>query len=181
MLNFNSKKNNQILAFFFLNPKRRLYLKELADILEINNANLSRYLNSLLQEGVLKSETEGRQKYFSLNKSYPLLSELKKIMASKIRPEHLIKRALGNISGLKEAYIFGSYAAGNFEKDSDLDLILVGEHDILVVREALLPLERRLGREINVIDYSAKEYYKKLKEKDGFLVKVSQGDKIILK
>lgn len=80
MIKLNSPKNHQILAFFFLNPKRRLYLKEIADILEIDNGNLSRYLHSLSQEGILKTETEGRQKYFSLNTSYPLLKELKKII-----------------------------------------------------------------------------------------------------
>jgi DNA-binding MarR family transcriptional regulator len=74
-----SKKSSNI-SIFFLNPKRRLYLKEIADILEIDNGNLSRYLHSLSQEGILKTETEGRQKYFSLNTSYPLLKELKKII-----------------------------------------------------------------------------------------------------
>lgn len=57
----------------------------------------------------------------------------------------------------------------------------MGDHDIIVAREYLLPLERRLSREINVIDYSLKEYEKKLKEKDSFLLRVSQGKKIILK
>lgn len=181
MINFNSKQNQQILAFFFLNPKRSLYLKEMADILKIDNANLSRYLNSLLKEGVLKSETKGRQKYFSLNREYPLLSELKKLTMSRVKPEYLLKSALDKLTGLKKAYIFGSYAFGNFKEDSDLDIILVGEHDIVEAREYLLPIERRLGREINVIDYSLKEYEKKIKAKDSFLLKISQGKKIILK
>lgn len=181
MIKLNSPKNHQILAFFFLNPKRRLYLKEIADILEIDNGNLSRYLNSLIEEGILKTETTGRQKYFSLNTAYPLLKELKKIIAPSVKPENLLKSALAKVKGLEGAYIFGSYASSNFKQDSDLDLLLVGSHDAIDVRERLLPLQRGLGREINIVDYSSKEYNRKIKEKDAFLVRVLQGEKIILK
>lgn len=180
MINFNSQINHKILSFFFLNSQRSLYLRELANILEIDNANLSRYLNSLLKEGILISENKGRQKYYSLNKKYPMLTELKKLVSLNTKPKHLIGNALKKLSGLKKAFIFGSYASGKFRKDSDLDLILVGEHDIITAREYLLTLEKRLGREINTIDYSLKEYQQKLKEKDSFLYKVAQDKKIIL-
>jgi predicted nucleotidyltransferase len=181
MIKLNSPKNHQILAFFFLNPKRRLYLKEIADILEIDNGNLSRYLNSLSQEGVLKTETEGRQKYFSLNTSYPLLKELKKIIAPSVKPEYLLANVLAQIEGLESAYIFGSYVSGDFNKNSDIDLLLVGRHDLIDVRERLLPIQRSLGREINIVDYSPQEYREKLTKKDEFLARVLQGEKIVLK
>lgn len=181
MINFNSEKIKQILAFYFLNKKSRLYLKELSDILEIDKGNLSRYLNILVSEGILKAEIEGREKYFSLNLSYPLLNNLKKIMAVDIKPEALLKKALFPIKGLEHAYLFGSYASGKFTKNSDLDVLLIGGHDSIEVREHLTSLQRRLGREINIVDYSTEEYKKKLQEKGGFLTRVFQAPKIILK
>ncbi|MDD3285791.1 MAG: nucleotidyltransferase domain-containing protein [Patescibacteria group bacterium] len=181
MINFNSEKNKQILAFFFLNKQGSFSLKKLADILEIDRGNLSRYLNSLELEGVLKAKIEDRQKYFALDSAYPLLNNLKKIMAAVVNPEVLLKKSLAMIKGLKQAYLFGSYAAGNFTKNSDLDLLLVGEHDPIAVREQLMPLQRRLGREINIVDYSIDEYEKKLKDNDGFLSRISREPKIILK
>lgn len=102
-------------------------------------------------------------------------------MADVVNPEVLLKKSLVMIKGLKQAYLFGSYAAGNFTKNSDLDLLLVGEHDPIVVREQLMPLQRRLGREINIVDYSVDEYEKKLKDDDGFLSRISREPKIILK
>jgi len=181
MINFNSNKIKQILAFYFLNKRSRLYLKELSDILEIDKGNLSRYLNSLVEEGVLRAEIEGREKYFLLNSSYPLLNNLKKMMATSVSPETLLKKSLSSIKGLEHAYLFGSYASGKLKKDSDLDILLVGSHDSIEVRENLISLQRRLGREINIVDYSVEEYKEKLKEKGGFLARVSREPKLILK
>ena len=67
MINLANKKIQQILTFFFLNPKKSLYLKQLSDQLGLDNGNLSRYLNSLVINGILNAKEEGRQKYFSLN------------------------------------------------------------------------------------------------------------------
>jgi len=181
MINFNNEKIQHILSFFFLNPRRRSYLKQLSEDLSIDKGNLSRYLASLAAEGVLSVEEEGRQKYFSLNNTYKFLSELKKITANDIKPEQLIKKSLAKIPGLENAYIFGSYAAGNFSNQSDIDLLLVGSHNPIFARRQLVMLQKRLGREINTIDYTRAEYEKKMTEKDGFLAKVISGPRIILK
>lgn len=181
MINFNNKKIQTILAFFFLNPEKSLYLKELSNQLNLDNGNLSRYLSSLVNEGVLIVKEEGRQKYFSLNNSYPVLSELKKMMALDVRPDYLLKEIFSKIEGLDKAYIFGSYASGDFNSKSDLDILLIGSHNPITARRELVPLQKRLGREINTIDYTKQEYEKKIKEKNGFLAKVLSGEKIILK
>jgi predicted nucleotidyltransferase len=181
MINFANKKIQQVLAFFFLNAKKSLYLKELSDQLNIDNGNLSRYLNSLVSEGVLKATEEGRQKYFSVNTSYPVLTELKKMLAINVLPEHILRETFSKIKGLEKAYLFGSYASGKFNDKSDLDILLIGSHDPIAVRRELTPLQKRLGREINAIDYTNAEYEKKRKEKGGFLDKVMKEKKIILK
>jgi predicted nucleotidyltransferase len=180
-MNFNSEKIKQILAFFFLNTKRSLYLKELADILDIDKGNLSRYLSSLVSEGVIKADISGRQKYFSLDNSYYLLSELKKMISSEINLESSLRDLLSGVSGLEKAYIFGSYASGKFKDSSDIDLLLVGSHDLIAVRQKLALLQKHSGRDINIVDYSPREYQEKLNEPGEFLYKISQEPKLILK
>jgi predicted nucleotidyltransferase len=181
MVNFSNKKTQSILAFFFLNPDQKLYLKELSNQLDLDNGNLSRYLSSLVAEGVLTAKEEGRQKYFSLNSAYPVLPELKKMMAPEIKPEYLLKEIFSKIKGLNKAYLFGSYASGEFNSKSDLDILLIGSHNPIDVRRELVPLQKRLGREINAIDYTEQEYKKKITEKDDFLARVLSEKKIILK
>lgn len=181
MINLANKKIQQILTFFFLNPKKSLYLKQLSDQLGLDNGNLSRYLNSLVINGILNAKEEGRQKYFSLNHSYPILAELEKMITISVGPETLLKELFLKNNSLKKAYIFGSYASGKFNDKSDLDIMLIGDHDSIDIRREIIKLQKQFGREINTIDYTEAEYNKKIKEKDGFLEKVLAGPKIILK
>lgn len=181
MINLANKKIQKILTFFFLNPKKSLYLKQLSDQLDLDNGNLSRYLNSLVINGILNAKEEGRQKYFSLNHSYPILAELEKMITISVGPETLLKELFLKNNSLKKAYIFGSYASGKFNDKSDIDLMLIGDHNSIDIRREIIKLQKQFGREINTIDYTEAEYNKKIKEKDGFLEKVLTGPKIILK
>ncbi len=114
-------------------------------------------------------EGEGKNRYFSLNKKFPLLNEYKNIYETKFGIAESLKNALKEIKNLKEAYIFGSYAKGNFEEGSDIDLLVVGDQDHSEINRCISNLERRWHREINVIDFSQTEFSLKMKNKDFFL------------
>lgn len=175
MLNLQSKLINEIIAYFFINPKKRIYLKQLSDVLAVDAGNLSRKIKELETEGIINSEVEGRQKYFFLNSGYPLLAEVKKIHETQFSLPLLIKNSLVDIKGLKEVYIFGSYAKNTMTGDSDIDLLLVGSHDSLQVRRVILPLQKKIGRDINIIDFSEQEYEEKIKAGNDFLKNIFSG------
>jgi predicted ABC-type ATPase len=76
----------RLLAYFFTQPESRLYLREIAHRIQVDPANLSRELRFLETEGIFISEKRGLQKYFSLNHSHPLFSELKGIIQKTMPP-----------------------------------------------------------------------------------------------
>lgn len=172
MVNFKSQITIKILGYYFLNPDRRHYINELSKILVVDPGNLFRKLRELEKEGLLSSDVVGNQKYFSLNKKWPLLEEYKSIFKLKFGLPELLKEKLKKVEGLKAAYIFGSYVKGNFEDESDIDVLLVGDHDHSAVFRVISPLEKMLGREINVIDYSTKEFTAKQKNNSEFVSQV---------
>jgi len=169
MLEYRSQITKKVLGYFFLNPERKHYINELSAILEVDPGNLFRKLKELEQEGVLQSETRGNQKYFSLNKKYPLLHELKKIYNSKYGVENILKEKIRKLKGLQSAWIFGSYAKDTFQQESDIDLLLVGNHPTLEAKRLILSLKKELGREINIVDMAEKEFQSRQKKKDDFL------------
>ena len=175
MLNLQSKFTNQIIGYFFINPQKKLYLKQLAEALAVDGGNLSRKIKKLEIEGIISSDTEGRQKYFFLNKKYPFLAEVKRMHEAQFSLPILLKKALSAVSGLKEAYIFGSYAKKTFNSESDIDLLLIGGHDCFVAQRAILPIQKKIGREINIIDFSEAEYKKKKADGNDFLKNVFSG------
>ena len=172
MVEFNSKITVKLLGYFFLNPTKKHYINELAGLLDLDPGNLFRELKKLEKEGVLLSELSGRERYFSLNKDYPLLGEWKKIYELKYGLVELFKQRLKGLKGLKHAYIFGSYAQGNLSATSDIDLLLVGNHSALEARKMILVLENDLSREINIIDLSPEDFKGRQQREDDFIKRV---------
>ncbi len=185
MFNSKSKITNKVLGYFFVNPHKRHYINELAILLEVDPGNLFRKLKELEMEGVLKSEMVGNQRYFFLNKEYPLLKELKKTYETKYGVVPFLEKKLSNLHchfpKLKEAYIFGSFASGAFNPESDIDLLLVGEHSSLVVKRDILALQHFLKREINIVDITPDELTRKIKQKDEFFNRIFNQPIIKLK
>lgn len=169
MIKFSSKITIKLLDYFFINPKQQHYINELAEILGIDPGNLFRKLKELEKEGILMSESRGNQKYYFLNKNYPLLKELKKIYQAKYGLINSIKKKLLTIKGLKEAYIFGSYASDSLQQESDIDVLLIGNHSSISAKKAIIPFQKNIGREINIIDMTEKEFKKRQKNKDEFI------------
>jgi len=169
MLNFKSKITIKILIYYFINPDRKHYINELAKIINADPGNLFRKLKELEKEGILSSEPLGNQKYFYLNKKCPFLTEYKNIFERTYGLPEVLKEKLKDLKGLKEAYIFGSYAKGSFEEGSDIDILLVGDGDYGETFKVINSLEKFFGREINVVDYSVKEFSEKKKKGDFFI------------
>ncbi|MBU3965304.1 nucleotidyltransferase domain-containing protein [Patescibacteria group bacterium] len=178
MFNLNSKIATKTLRYFFINPSKKNYINELARILKADPGNLSRKLQELENEGILSSEFSGEQRYYFINKKYPLLKEAKKAFELKYGLGDLIANSLKKIKGIKEAYIFGSYVKGDFEAESDIDILIIGDHPVVEATKALLPVQERIRREINVIDLTEKEFIKRKKNKDEFISDIFNGKAI---
>lgn len=73
----------KLLSFSFAHPDKEYYVRELAGLINEDAGNLSRQLRKLEDEGLYASHLRGKEKFYSLNKSYPLFNELKKIILNK--------------------------------------------------------------------------------------------------
>ena len=93
MLDLRSKARQQLLAYYFTNPTARHHLRDLAKRLGIDPSNLSKELGRLERDGLFRSEVIGRQKYFQLNREYPLFDEVRRIVAKTIGAAQLIQRS----------------------------------------------------------------------------------------
>lgn len=178
-----SKLRRKLLAYFFTNPHQSHYLREMAIIFHADPGNLSKELTKLVKEGVFNAEERGRQKYFTLNKNYPLYNELKSIIFKTVGLQGALKDALKNIAGIKIVFIYGSYARESQDIFSDVDLLLIVDpkkfnEDKLLKK--ISAIERKLSRTINYTYYSQKEWNQGIKVKQGFPASLLKGDKIML-
>ena len=93
MLDIKSKITQKLLTYYFANLSASHYVNELARMLEVDPGNLDRKLRELEKEGLFVSEKQGNLKFFQLNKSYPLLEEVRKWYKMKYGLEKRLKES----------------------------------------------------------------------------------------
>ncbi len=180
MLDLRSKARQQLLAYYFTNPTARHHLRDLAERLSIDPSNLSKELGRLKRDGLFRSEVIGRQKYFQLNREYPLFDEVRRIVAKTIGAAQLIAQSLKRIKGIDEAHLYGSFASNQQDAASDIDVLVIGSPREEDLAQAVRPLERKLGREINYTVLTPKEFESRRARKDAFLENVWHNKRIPL-
>ena len=169
MISLRSKVTIKLLDYYFLNPEAQVYINELARILDLDPKNTETKLKELEKKGFFQSEFRGKQRYFFLAKDNPVLEHYRQIFLKTYGIEKKLKDMMGNIKGLKEAYLFGSYASNKMDSSSDIDLLVIGAHSVLELQRVITKLQKDTGREFNVINLSPKEFEKKKKDKDPFI------------
>ena len=177
MISLKAKETKAVLGYLFLHESAELYVNEMARKFSLDDGNLSRKLKQLAQEGILKCRDSANSCYYSFNQDYPLLKEYKGIVLKTIGVEQKLRDALAGIPGIQHAFIFGSYATMRMDASSDIDLLVVGEHNTLSLQKAVAQIQKELDREINVISMSSKEYKEKL-QKDPFIRSLEKKKKV---
>ena len=137
-----------------------IHARALAKRLDINHMTVMRYLKELVSENVLEFRKEGRNKVYFLKKNmearnYELISELYKLNKTLEKyPE--LRKTIKNIQQNKEirlAVLFGSYAKGTANKNSDIDVFIETKDRNL--KKELELLNSRLSVKIGEYDRSS--------------------------
>jgi predicted nucleotidyltransferase len=169
MISLRSEVTKKLFNHFFLDSTDNVYVNELHRKLQVDKRNLVKKLKELEQEGILKSQSKGNLKLYTINKSYPLYEEYKRIFLKTVGFEDKVKKVVNEIEGVKEAYIYGSYAKNTMDTHSDIDLLVIGNHSIISLQRKLNKLQQEIGREINVVNMDENEFKKRKKSKDPFI------------
>jgi len=178
MISLRSKLRCDLLVYYFTNPTASHYLRELAELLSADPANLSRELAALARQGLFVWETRGRQKHFRLNRKHPLFHEYRRIIFKTVGMVGQLRNTLSHTSGIQEAYLYGSFARHEADALSDIDLLLVGDVMVEELEPTIGKLERQLGREINYTLMDSKEFKSRRARKDPFLADVWKHKRI---
>jgi len=176
-----SKLRAKVLGWLFSHPDERYFVRQLTALVNEDSTNVSRELARLERTGILVSTTEGKQKYYQANRKSPLFDELHGLMLKTVGVADVLRSALVPAQEkIKAAFIFGSIAAGNENRRSDIDVVVIGRVSFEEVVSLLSPAEEKLKREVNPVVYPVAEFKKKVKEGHHFVKTVLEDQKIFL-
>lgn len=151
---FRSDTQALILASLFLNPERGFTTAELARIASAPYASAHREVRRLADSGLVRERPVGRALLVSARQDTAIFGPLSEILALTYGAEVVLSRALESISGISEAFIYGSYAARRAgiagDAPVDIDVLVIGNPSRASIEEAVLEAEGLLGREVNV-------------------------------
>src|SRR6056297_751838 len=165
MTRLGEKVKIQIFKLFSTDYDKDYHLRELARELDMDHTSVRPHLDSLKEKGVIREEEKGRNKVFSLNQKSDLLpyyliqAEADKTseylennntirafwknFRDKVAPKHLRK--------IETLVLFGSFAKGTKDKESDVDLFLAAPEDTSQeVFNSCEKLETITGRDIEI-------------------------------
>lgn len=178
---FKSKARSAIFRLYFTNHGVAYYLRELERMLKIPVSIIRKELMRLEREGLFLSEKKGNLVYYRINTDYPLFEELKSIVRKTIGVEGMLKDATLRIKGIKNAFIYGSFAGGKEKITSDIDLFIMGNINEDELVSKINSIEKSIRREINYTLFTPEEYKKKKQKKDAFIIDLLHNQRIMLK
>jgi len=171
-------KTEQIILEEFTKSKgSRIYGRAIANKFNLNQKTVSNILNKLEKEDILKFKEEGKNKYYFLNKNKLEIKEIIKLIEINKKINFMgknpkLRKLIDEIEKISKGIliIFGSYAKNTQKKDSDLDLVIIG--NIGDLKE----FEDSFGIEINVIKIGKNKF-----DQNEVFIKELMENHIILK
>lgn len=151
-----SRTRIKLLVRLFFNPGTRAYLRELAKEFNVSTNAVREELNQLRQTGLLKSEKNGRQVFYSADDRHPLFPELKSMVGKVMGIDQVIDGIVTRLGNLEQAWLIDDYAEG---KDTGIiDLILVGDINRYHLDDLTMKTERYIKRKIRSLVLTRDEY-----------------------
>ena len=167
----------EVLSEFSSDYNKKIYGREIARKLKMNQKTVSNLLNKLEKDNILKFTQEGKNKYYFFNKLNPQTKEIIKLIEikRKIRFIEKYKKIRELFEKLEQKtqgilIVFGSYANFSSHEKSDLDIFVMGK-----IQE-LKDLEQLYNLKINAV----KSDKNKFNANDSFIKEVIKNH-IVLK
>ncbi len=175
------KTRRAVLALLYCHPDESFYLRQLARMTDVGMGALQRELKQLTEAGIIVRSEVGRQAFFKANPDCPVFPELRDLIIKTFGVADELRQALTQLSDkIQAAFIFGSLVSGEFNRSSDVDVMVIGDISFAEVVSALSPVQEVLSREINPSVYPPGEVKAGLPEKQHFLRTVIDSPKIFI-
>ena len=171
----------QVLALLLMRPEQPLHVREISRLSRVPAGSLHRELRALADAELLLRETVGNQVHYRANRASPIFPELAGIFRKTVGLVDVLREALTPIATrIEVAFVFGSIAKGAETAASDVDLFMIGKATFTEVVMLLAPLRERLGRDVNPVVMTRKDFVAQRKAKERFIERMMSEPKLFV-
>lgn len=171
----------QLLATLLLRPDERFHVRELGRMTGLSPGSIHRELKILAESGLLRQKRVGNQVLYQSNPDCPVFEELASIFRKTAGLADLLRDALREYAEkIDTAFVFGSMATGRQIPSSDVDVMVLGDVQLIDVVKALSSLSETLGREINPVVMTTDDFVADLAKKKRFTARIMDERKVFV-
>jgi len=149
-----SDAQGAVLAETMLDPTAELSISEIARRTGLLPAVAHRELVRLIESDVLRDRRDGNNRLVRANTDHPLWSLMSQIVVETYGPVPVLRALLDGVPGVREAYIYGSWAARRAGQPGppprDLDVLVVGNPSRTELLDVADAARGRLHGEVNI-------------------------------
>ena len=175
------KTRRGVLALTYCHPEESFHLRRIARFVGAGMGVVQREVQQLTEVGILVRTHSGRQVYYQANRACPVFEELRSLVTKTAGVVDVLRDALVPCGDrITVAFVFGSVARGTQTRESDVDLLVIGEVTFGEVVDALTEAQERVGREVNPSVYPRREFQEKVQGGHHFLTQVLAEPKLFL-
>ncbi len=174
-----TKTQQKVMGLLFRKPDTSFYLNEIVRLADMGKGTIKRELEKMTQAGLLTVKRIGNQTHYQANPASPIYDELISISRKTFGIADIIRQALLVNGSIQYAFIYGSIAKGEDTAQSDIDLMIIGDDLAYTdMMNLLISIEKELQRPINPSIYTLENFKNKLNEKNSFITRVLEQEKI---
>lgn len=171
----------RILGALYGTPDEAFFVRQIARDVDISVGTVQRELTTLADAGLILRAKTGNQVFYRANREHPAYAELHALLAKTTGVFRQLAEALKPLAKkIQFAFVYGSFARGEENAQSDVDLMVIGSVTLDDLLERLAPAEHTLRRPMNPTVYSRREFQSKLQAGNHFLKAIQKGKKTFL-
>ncbi len=143
---------------FFKESLRRWHFENLRSESGLSRERVAHFLKILVKEGfITRIKLRGKMPFYVANRDNPKFRVEKKLYGLNMLEDAGLLDHLSSLKGIRTAIIFGSFARGDWNKSSDIDIFMFGNTEGF--EKGLF--EHKLKREIQLFSFERAEEVKK--------------------
>jgi DNA-binding transcriptional ArsR family regulator len=116
-----------LILYFVLHPDAAPHFRGLQRATGISSRSLQHELARLQELGMIRRERDGRLMRYRRVADHPRWFVFRDLVREFTEPKTLLRTALVEVPGIEAAFIFGSFARGDVDELSDIDVFALGD------------------------------------------------------
>lgn len=182
MLNklFVSEVRVNILKLLLLNPKRGFHIRAVVRQVNAEINAVRRELDNLFEIGLVTRRQSSNKIFYQVNTQHPFYQDLLSLVAKEEGIGAAIIKNEKKLGDVEYAVLSLSFLRGRKSTALDVDLFMVGDINVDLLKNIVKEEESKINREINYSIMSSEEFFNRKRTNDPFIYKILTQSRTML-